>query len=74
MARSGDLQKARFLFELMLESAGPLGLFSEQIGSAGEFLGNMPQAYTHLSLISAAFDIDRRLSATADQAISGGSG
>jgi GH15 family glucan-1,4-alpha-glucosidase len=74
VARTGDLQKARLLFEMMLESAGPLGLFSEQMGPAGEFLGNMPQAYTHLGLISAAFDIDRRLAAIADKAVSGGSG
>jgi GH15 family glucan-1,4-alpha-glucosidase len=57
-----DPQQARYLFEKMLGYANPLGLFSEQLGRRGEFLGNIPQAFTHLSLISAAFDLDRRLS------------
>ncbi len=62
MSRSGNLQKARYLFEKMLGYANNLGLFSEQLGPRGEFLGNVPQAFTHLALISAAFDLDRRLS------------
>ncbi len=74
VARSGDIQQARLLFEQMLSYASPLGLFSEQIGPAGEFLGNFPQAYTHCGLISAAYEIDRRLSSTRDTAISGGLG
>lgn len=62
IARSGDLSKARYLFEKMLGYSNDLGLFSEQIGSRGEFLGNVPQAFTHLAMISAAFDLNRRLS------------
>jgi GH15 family glucan-1,4-alpha-glucosidase len=62
VSRAGDPQQARYLFEKMLGYANPLGLFSEQLGRRGEFLGNIPQAFTHLSLISAAFDLDRRLS------------
>jgi len=61
LSRSGEVEQARYYFEKMLSYASPLGLFSEQIGSRGEALGNMPQAFTHLSLISAAFDLDRRL-------------
>jgi GH15 family glucan-1,4-alpha-glucosidase len=61
ISRSGDLNKARFLFEKMLSYANDLGLFSEQLGAKGEFLGNVPQAFTHLALISTAFDLDRRL-------------
>lgn len=61
ISRSGDLNKARFLFEKMLSYANSLGLFSEQLGPKGEFLGNVPQAFTHLALISTAFDLDRRL-------------
>jgi len=62
LARSGDLQKARFLFEKMLGYANHLGLYSEELGPSGEHLGNFPQALTHLALISAAYDLDRRLS------------
>jgi GH15 family glucan-1,4-alpha-glucosidase len=65
VARSGDLKKARFYFEKVLGYANHLGLFAEETGSAGEQLGNFPQAFTHLSLISAAFYLDRALSATA---------
>ena len=48
LSRSGDLQKARFLFEKMLGYANHVGLYSEEIGPAGEHLGNFPQAFTHL--------------------------
>jgi GH15 family glucan-1,4-alpha-glucosidase len=61
LSRAGDLQQARFVFEKILGYSNHLGLFAEQIGSSGEHLGNFPQAFTHLALISAAFDINRRL-------------
>ena len=64
LARAGDLQKARLCFERMLGHANHLGLYAEQLGGCGEHLGNFPQAFTHLALISAAYDLDRRLSAT----------
>ncbi len=56
------LYEARLLFEQMLGYANHLGLFSEQIGLRGNALGNFPQAFTHLSLISAAVNLDRALS------------
>ncbi len=62
LSRAGELQKARLLFEKMLGYANHLGLYSEEIGPAGEHLGNFPQAFTHLAMISAAYDLDRRLS------------
>jgi GH15 family glucan-1,4-alpha-glucosidase len=63
LSRAGRLEDARFVFEKMLTYANHLGLYSEQIGPTGELLGNFPQAFTHLGLISAAFNLNRHLSA-----------
>jgi GH15 family glucan-1,4-alpha-glucosidase len=63
LARGGDLKQARFIFEKALGYANHLGLYSEELGLQGEHLGNFPQAFTHLALISAAYNLDRRLSA-----------
>jgi GH15 family glucan-1,4-alpha-glucosidase len=62
LARSHQTEKARLLFDKMLGYANHLGLYSEQLGSSGEHLGNFPQAFTHLALISAATSLDRALS------------
>ena len=59
LTRAGRLAEGRYIFEKMLTHANYVGLFAEQIGPAGEALGNFPQAYTHLALISAAFNLDR---------------
>ena len=61
MADSEMLDQARLLFERMLGYANHLGLYAEQTSSQGEALGNFPQAFTHLALISAAFNLDRTL-------------
>jgi GH15 family glucan-1,4-alpha-glucosidase len=63
LSRMGDLHKARFFFEKMLGYANHLGLYGEELGPQAQHLGNFPQAFTHLALISAAYDLDRRLSA-----------
>jgi GH15 family glucan-1,4-alpha-glucosidase len=55
------LDQARLLFERVLGYANHLGLYAEQNGPQGEALGNFPQAFTHLALISAAFNLDRIL-------------
>src|SRR3984957_8253536 len=55
------LDRARLLFEGVLGYANHLGLYAEQTGPQGEALGNFPQAFTHLALISAAFNLDRML-------------
>jgi GH15 family glucan-1,4-alpha-glucosidase len=62
LSRAGDLEKARFFFEKMLGYSNHLGLYSEELGPRGEHLGNFPQAFTHLALVSSAYDLDRRLS------------
>ncbi|NTX10476.1 glycoside hydrolase family 15 protein [Myxococcus sp. CA051A] len=55
------LEEARLTFERMLGYANHVGLYAEQTGMSGESLGNFPQALTHLSLISAAYNLDRTL-------------
>ncbi len=55
------LQHARYMFEQVLGYANHLGLYAEETGTRGEALGNFPQAFTHLALISAAFNLDRAL-------------
>src|SRR5262249_18988684 len=64
LAGAGLMEEARFIFEKMLTYGNHLGLYSEQIGPAGEALGNFPQALTHLSLITSAIDLDQKLSAS----------
>ncbi|MEV0381674.1 glycoside hydrolase family 15 protein [Nonomuraea sp. NPDC050643] len=61
LARAGRLDDARLAFEKMLTYANHLGLYAEEIGHTGEQLGNFPQAFTHLALISAAFNLDHAL-------------
>ena len=61
LTRVGRLEEARLALEKMFTYANHLGLYAEQIGLAGEQLGNFPQAFTHLSLISAAINLDREL-------------
>ncbi len=66
LARAGELERAQLLFEKLLGYANHLGLYSEQIGPSGQHLGNFPQAFTHLALISAATYLDRVLSGKDD--------
>jgi GH15 family glucan-1,4-alpha-glucosidase len=61
LTRSGRIDEARLAFEKMLTYANHLGLYAEQISRTGEQQGNFPQAFTHLALISAAFNLDRAL-------------
>jgi GH15 family glucan-1,4-alpha-glucosidase len=61
LARAGQVDKARIVFEKMLTYANHVGLFSEEIALTGEQIGNFPQAFTHLSLIDAAITLDRQL-------------
>jgi GH15 family glucan-1,4-alpha-glucosidase len=55
------LDQARLIFEKMHGYANHLGLFAEETGMQGEALGNFPQAFTHLALIGAAYNLDNAL-------------
>jgi GH15 family glucan-1,4-alpha-glucosidase len=61
LTRAGRTEEARLVFEKMLTYANEVGLFAEEVGDSGESLGNFPQAFTHLGLISAAWDLDSAL-------------
>ncbi|MFF9817743.1 glycoside hydrolase family 15 protein [Streptomyces sp. NPDC014006] len=61
LARSGRLAQARYAFDKMLTYANHVGLFAEEIGPSGEQLGNFPQAFTHLALVTAAMALDEEL-------------
>lgn len=67
LARAGRvdparLDEAQLKFEEMLSYANHLGLYAEETGASGEALGNFPQAFTHLSLISAAWNLNKLIS------------
>jgi len=61
LTRAGRLADARLALEKMFTYANHLGLYAEQVGLTGQQLGNFPQAFTHLSLISAAMNLDAKL-------------
>ncbi len=63
LTKAGRLDEARLALEKMFSYANHVGLYAEEIGPSGEALGNFPQAFTHLSLISAAIHLDRALGA-----------
>ncbi|MEM1251882.1 MAG: glycoside hydrolase family 15 protein [Cyanobacteria bacterium P01_H01_bin.21] len=58
---SAQLDKARLIFEEMLSYSNHLGLYAEEISVNGIALGNFPQAFTHLALISAAWNLNEAL-------------
>jgi len=59
LAMSGKLRKAQHLMDRVVSDSNQLGLFSEEIDpSNGEFLGNFPQAFTHMGMIQAALILD----------------
>jgi GH15 family glucan-1,4-alpha-glucosidase len=60
LAMQGRLDEAEQLYSSLCARASPLGLLSEQIDpSTGEFIGNFPQAFSHIGLITAAWEIDQ---------------
>ncbi len=61
LARAGDIQTARLFFEKMHGYSNHVGLFAEEMDGTGRYLGNFPQAFTHLGLVSAARYLDQAL-------------
>jgi GH15 family glucan-1,4-alpha-glucosidase len=59
LAKAGQVQRARALFDQLAGYANDVGLIAEEIDTAtGELLGNFPQAFSHIGLITAAHEID----------------
>jgi GH15 family glucan-1,4-alpha-glucosidase len=60
LAKAGEVDRAEALFDRLTGYANDLGLLGEEIDTAtGEQLGNFPQAFSHIGLITAAYAIDR---------------
>ncbi len=60
LARAGEMERAEALFDQLVGYANDVGLLAEEIDTAsGELLGNFPQAFSHIGLITAAWEIDK---------------
>ncbi len=60
LAKAGEVERAEALFDKLVSYANDLGLLAEEIDTAnGELLGNFPQAFSHIGLITAAWEIDK---------------
>jgi len=62
LARAGDVERAREVYEHVLDHANDVGLLSEEIDPRdGSLLGNFPQAFSHVGLITAAWSIEQAI-------------
>ena len=61
LARADRLDDARLTFTKMLTYGNHLGLYAEEIDPTGQQVGNFPQAFTHLALIAAVVNLDKKL-------------
>jgi GH15 family glucan-1,4-alpha-glucosidase len=60
LAKAGEIERAEALFDQLAGYANDLGLLAEEIDTgSGEQLGNFPQAFSHIGLITAAWEIDK---------------
>ena len=67
LARAGELERAEALFDQLTSYANAVGLLAEEIDTAsGELLGNYPQAFSHIGLITAAWEIDKARAGRSD--------
>jgi GH15 family glucan-1,4-alpha-glucosidase len=66
LAKAGEVERAEQLFDQLAGYANDLGLLAEEIDAkSGEQLGNFPQAFSHIGLINAAYEIDKARGAIA---------
>ena len=69
LAMQGRLDEAEQLYSSLCARASPLGLLSEQIDpSTGEFIGNFPQAFSHIGIIASGVTFARALATTGGHA------
>ncbi len=61
LASAGKVDEARLMLEKLLSYSNHVGLYAEEISPTGEALGNYPQAFTHLALITACTRLDKAL-------------
>jgi GH15 family glucan-1,4-alpha-glucosidase len=60
LIQEGELERAEEILNQILDHASPLGLFAEEIDpQSGEFLGNFPQAFSHLGLIGIILNLEQ---------------
>jgi GH15 family glucan-1,4-alpha-glucosidase len=60
LAKAGEVERAEKLFDGLVAYANDLGLLAEEIDTRNdELLGNFPQAFSHIGLITAAYEIDK---------------
>ena len=58
LAMSGQIERAREVFERAVGFVSDVGLLAEEVDPAtGELLGNFPQAFSHIGLVNAAWTI-----------------
>ncbi|MET8772222.1 glycoside hydrolase family 15 protein [Streptomyces sp. NPDC004658] len=61
----GRIEEAEELYASLCARASPLGLLSEQINpSTGEFMGNFPQAFSHIGVIASGVNLARAKAGT----------
>ncbi len=61
LAQAGKVDEARLMLEKLLSYSNHVGLYAEEMSPTGEALGNYPQAFTHLALITACTHLDQAL-------------
>jgi len=73
LALQGRLDEAGQLYASLCARASPLGLLPEQIDpSTGEFIGNFPQAFSHIGVIASGVTLARALAATGSRTSTAG--